>query len=125
MTTSEEELEKQIRKSIGMRERDQHDALIDFVGSKILKGKLKELSDKSRELFVEDLLLILASAQRSAKLEENQIYLDRINNYKPDPSAPSFGRASGAIETAGWKRAFEGRISELKKDGELRKSKDG
>src|SRR3990167_8878757 len=66
MTTSEEELEKQIRKSIGMRERDRHDALIDFVGSKILKGKLKELSDKSRELFVEDLLLILASAQRSA-----------------------------------------------------------
>lgn len=52
------ELEAAIRKSIGMRERDQHDAMIDFGKSKITAEKLKALSDESRELFVEDLLRI-------------------------------------------------------------------
>jgi len=52
------EVEKQIRTSIGMRERDQHDAMIDFGDKKITAEQLKALSDESRELFVEDLLRI-------------------------------------------------------------------
>lgn len=50
---------------------------------------------------------------QSARIEENRKYLDRINNYTPDPNAPSFGSASGAMETQGWKNAFEDRIAEL------------
>lgn len=48
------------------------------------------------------------------KIAENQMYLDRINNYKPDPNAISFGSASGAMEVQGFKGAFEDRIKQLK-----------
>jgi hypothetical protein len=67
-------LEAAIRKSIGMRERDQHDAMVDFGAKKITAEQLKALSDESRELFVRMLLNICANYAES----EKQALLDTI-----------------------------------------------
>lgn len=51
-----------------------------------------------------------------AKIEENQTYLDRINNWKPKPgqlTTAHFGSAGAGMETSGWKHAFEDRIKKL------------
>lgn len=58
----------------------------------------------------------LEAAKREAQIAENQMYLDRINNFKPKPgqlTSANFGSASGAFETASWKHAFEDRIAHL------------
>jgi hypothetical protein len=62
-------LREAIEKSIGMRERDQHDALIDFGDGKITKETLKALSDESRVLFVKDLLRIFQTARNELLVE--------------------------------------------------------
>jgi hypothetical protein len=54
---AEAELEADIRKSVGMREKDQSDALLQF-GKDNNADRLKAISDESRELFVKDLIRI-------------------------------------------------------------------
>jgi hypothetical protein len=51
-----------------------------------------------------------------ARLDENQILLDRINDWNPEPgqlTAANFGSAGAGLETAGWKSNFEERIAQL------------
>lgn len=55
---------------------------------------------------------------KKSKIEENQVPLDRINNFNPGPgqlTTASFGSAGGAMETASWKQYFENRIKALQK----------
>lgn len=42
----------------------------------------------------------------SKRISENDKMID---DYKPDPNAPSFGSASGAMENAGWRNYFKKR----------------
>lgn len=68
-----------------------------------------------------DYLALLSQEIVKARIEENQAYLDRINNYKPEPgvlTAESFGRFGAAIETTGWKHTFESRIAALQNQAE-------
>lgn len=56
-------------------------------------------------------------AEIEARIDENQMYLDRINNFKPQPgevTTASFGSAGAAMELSGWKHGFEDRIAYLK-----------
>lgn len=73
-------VEEQIRKSIGMRERDQHDAMLDFGVYKITAEKLKSISDESRELFVKDLLRILTASNREARAEEAELWNSKLQS---------------------------------------------
>lgn len=69
---------------------------------------------------VKQLQALIASSNREARIEENQIRLDKIiewENRKPIPgelTTASFGSASGAMEVAGFKSSFETRIATLK-----------
>jgi len=56
-----------------------------------------------------------------ARIDENQIRLDRINNFKPQPgqlTSASFGRAGAGMEVASLKRSLEERIAEIEKSME-------
>ena len=70
----------------------------------------KLINPEELEPFVQAIKALIMEA----RISENQIPLDKIINYKPDPNAPSFGSASGAIETAGWKQYFERRIDDIR-----------
>lgn len=57
---------------------------------------------------------LIQAATTTAVIEQLQGYIDRIDNFKPDPAAPRFGSASGAFETAGWRNRFAEDIKQLK-----------
>lgn len=70
------------------------------------------------EQATEQILTLLDKEIQKARISENQMHLDKINNFKPKPgqmTSANFGSASGAIETAGWKNGFEDRIKQLEK----------
>lgn len=47
------------------------------------------------------------------RIDELKTISDKIANYKPSPTAPRLGSASGAFENAGWKNYCDERISAL------------
>lgn len=51
-----------------------------------------------------------------SKITEFEKIVDLIDNYKPDPTQPRFGSASGAMENAGWKSYAQDKIKALKEE---------
>lgn len=89
--------------------------------------KDKALSNMVTPTLVPRLLDLFQKAQveavRAARIDENQMYLDRINNWKPklgQLTAASFGSAGAALTESAWKHAFEDRLANLKEDGETK-----
>ena len=58
----------------------------------------------------------IASAVQVARIELLQGYLEQIDNYKPDPTAPRYGSISGAIEVASWREQFKSDIARIKEN---------
>lgn len=54
-------------------------------------------------------------AELKGRIAENQVYLDRINGWKPKPGELSLGSAGASIELSGWKSTFEDRLAQLQR----------
>ncbi len=71
------------------------------------------MESKHFEAMVTAIEALIAQERAAAGIEAHQKIIDLIDNYKPDPNAPSFGSASGSFQNAGWKHYAEIRIAQL------------
>lgn len=81
------------------------------------KYKIPEIAKAARTEAKNNIQQLVDAAVIEARIDENQIRLDRINNFRPKPgqlTSANFGSAGAAMEISGLKNSLEERIQELK-----------
>ncbi|MDQ2906871.1 MAG: hypothetical protein M3Y81_25460 [Chloroflexota bacterium] len=119
LEAAREQLENIIGKGLGWVKYDKPDDYeLSMYGGMWVEYDGKSGHDLSKAKFIDDILQLMSEAEITARIDENQIRLDRINNWKPQPgqlTTASFGSASGAMETASLKHSLEDRIADLQR----------